>query len=30
MLINTIRAEANVDVRLSVWDTQQRTIAAFD
>jgi hypothetical protein len=30
MLINTIRAEADVDIRLSVWDTQQRTIAAFD
>jgi hypothetical protein len=30
MLINTIRAEADLDVRLSVWDTQQRTIAAVD
>jgi hypothetical protein len=30
MLINTIRAEADVDIRLSVWDTQHRTIAAFD
>ena len=30
MLINTIRAEADVDIRLSVWDTQRRTIAAFD
>ena len=30
MLINRTRAEADVDIRLSVWDTQHRTIAAFD
>jgi hypothetical protein len=29
MLIHTIRAEADVEVRLSVWDTQHRTIALF-
>ncbi len=30
MLINTIRAEADVDIRLAMWETQHRTIAAFD
>jgi hypothetical protein len=29
MLINAIRAEADVDIRLSVWDSQRRAIAAF-
>jgi hypothetical protein len=30
MLVNTIRSETDVDIRLSVWDSQRRAIAAFD
>jgi hypothetical protein len=29
MLIDTIRAETETDIRLTVWDKQRRTIAAF-